>query len=92
MGYQVGNQCFTSIEAAENQYFSAVAPAVSAGGELIKPEYSGTQWILNGTVIHAQLPPCDPEQNLKDGMELGWLLFGIMAVLYGFKWIKGLMR
>lgn len=92
MGYQVGNQCFSSIAEAENQYFSSVAPAVTADGKLVQPEFSGTQWTLNGTAIHAKLPECDPEQNLQNGMEVGWLIFSIMAVLWGFKWIKGLLR
>lgn len=92
MGYQVGNQCFSTLQQAENHYFSLVAPVIRPDGTLLKPEYLGGQWNLNGQVLQANLPQCDPVQNLFDGMELGWLFFGAMAAVFTVTLIIKLLR
>lgn len=92
MGYQVGNQCFTDRQQAENHYYSLVAPVVTADGKIIQPEYTGQHWQLNGQVLQTKLPECDPAQNVRDGMELGWLFFGTMAAMYVFTIIRKQMR
>lgn len=91
MGYQVGNTCFISREAAENHYFSLVVPQIQ-DGQLYQPKKIGDTWQLNGQTIQAYLPECDPEQNFRDGAELGWVIFGIMAAMYTFTVIKGLLK
>lgn len=92
MGYQVGNQCFSDLAQAENHYFSLVAPVIKPDGTLLKPEFSGNNWSLNGQVIHANLPQCDPLQNLLDGVSLGWLFFGAMAAMFSVTLIIKLLR
>lgn len=92
MGYQVGNQCFLDKKQAENYYFSLVVPIVGADGKIHKPEYLVNQWKMNGEVLEAHLPECDPEQNLKDGLQLGWLIFGILALVWGITVIRRLLR
>lgn len=59
---------------------------------IIAPEYRNNAWYLNGQIIHANLPVCDPVQNFKDGLELGWLVFAVMASCYVFVVLKGLLR
>lgn len=81
MYYQVGNKCLEQSQ-AENVYFSLVVPQISQDGQIIKPEYNGSVWLLNGQTIKADLPQCNPAENLKLGLETGWLLFGVMAVVY----------
>ena len=91
MGYQVGNQCFESREAAENHYFSLVVPQIQ-NGQLIQPKKVGERWEMQGQVLQAQLPECDPAENFRNGTELGWLIFGVMAGMYTFHIIKGLFK
>ena len=81
MYYQVGNQCLEQSQ-AENVYFSLVVPQISQDGQIIKPEYNGSVWTLNGQILKAALPQCDPVDNLKSGLETGWILFGVMAAVY----------
>lgn len=59
---------------------------------LIAPQYTGGKWTLNGQTLTAQLPPCDPAKNMKDGAEAGWLFFGVMAACYVFVVLKRLLR
>lgn len=59
---------------------------------LIAPQYQNGKWTLNGQTIQAYLPECDIAQNLKDGLETGWLFFGAMATMYIFILVKRLMR
>ena len=92
MGYQVGNQCIADKVQAENHYFSLIVPTVGQDGRLHHPTYSNGQWKLNGQVLQISLPECDPAQNFRDGAELGWYLFGIMAAVYVFGIIKKQIR
>lgn len=91
MYYQVGNKCLEASQ-AENLYFSLVVPQVMPDGRLIKPEYNGSSWSFNGQLITSSLPSCDPTDNLKNGMESGWLLFGVAAALYVFVVLKKVFR
>ena len=88
MGYQVGLVCYTERKDAENVYFSQVSPSILPDGKLVKPEYIGNQWQLNGQILTANLPECDPAKSMKDGAELGWLVVGIMASLFVFRLIR----
>lgn len=90
MHYQVGNKCLEKAQ-AENVYFSLVVPQIQ-DGVLVKPEYSGTGWVLNGQTITASLPECSPEDNVKSGLEMGWLLFGVMASVYFVLVLKKMIR
>lgn len=92
MGYQVGNQCFASKELAENHYFSLVVPTILQDGSLAKPTYNGKNWQLNGTILKAELPECDPLQNFADGSEVGWLIFSVMAAMYSINVVKKLIK
>ncbi len=47
---------------------------------------------MQGQVLQAQLPECDPAENFRNGTELGWLIFGVMAAMYTFHIIKGLFK
>lgn len=92
MGYQVGVVCYAEMKEAENVYFSQVSPSILPNGRLIKPEYLGNQWKMNGEVLIAHLPECDPAQNMRAGMELGWLFFGVMASVFVFRIIREQLR
>ncbi|UOO78103.1 hypothetical protein LVJ85_06505 [Neisseria sp. Dent CA1/247] len=81
MYYQVGNKCLEQSQ-AENVYFSLVVPQINQNGEILKPEYDGNTWKLNGLILKASLPECNPVDNLKSGLEIGWILFGVMASVY----------
>ncbi|WP_308018554.1 hypothetical protein [Neisseria bergeri] len=91
MYYQVGNQCLEQHQ-AENVYFSLVVPKITEDGKIIKPEYNGKDWKIDGQIINADLPECDPYENLQDGMYIGWLIFGIAASVYFVIVIKRLLR
>lgn len=92
MGYQVGNQCFESRGLAENHYYSLVAPVLTPDGKLVQPEYLGNEWKLNGQVLQAKLPQCDPDENLKAGMELGWYFVAVMAAMWVFNVLRRIIR
>ena len=60
--------------------------------EIIAPEYSNGRWTMGGQPLQAKLLVCDPAQNFKDGVEAGWLFFGVMASMYVFVLLKKLLR
>lgn len=60
--------------------------------ELIRPEYIKGQWFLKGRVINVNYPSCDISQNFKNGYDLGWLVFGVIAACYVFILIKKLLK
>lgn len=64
----------------------------TAKATLIKPEYQNGKWTLQGQTITANLPTCDIAQNIRDGSELGWAVFGIMAAMYLFVILKRQLR
>ena len=94
MGYQIGNQCVDKKVEAENHYFSQVIPTITADGKLLQPTYQTTQgWFYQGKKLEISLPKCDPVQNFKDGMELGFLCMVIAIILWsGNKIIQILER
>ncbi|MRN38042.1 hypothetical protein CRG49_012850 [Neisseria sp. N95_16] len=81
MYYQVGNKCLEQSQ-AENVYFSLVVPQITQHGQILQPQYNGSVWTLNGQTLKAALPQCSPTDNLKSGLETGWILFGVMAAVY----------
>ena len=91
MYYQVGNQCLEQ-QHAENVYYGLVVPVITQDGKIIKPDYNGTAWQLNGQIIQANLPECNPADNVKNGLEIGWLVFGIMAACYFVIVVKRLLK
>ena len=91
MHYQVGNKCLNKAQ-AENIYFSSVVPQITSDGQIIKPDYNGTSWQLNGQIIHSNLPECNPADNVKNGLEIGWFVFGVMAACYFVIVIKRLLK
>lgn len=91
MYYQVGNRCLEQVQ-AENVYFSLVVPQINQNGELLKPEYTGSSWQMNGITLKAALPECSPLDNVESGLEVGWLLLGVMASVYFVSIAKGLLK
>ena len=91
MYYQVGNQCLEQ-QHAENVYYGLVVPVITQDGKIINPEYNGTAWQLNGQIIHPNLPECNPADNVKNGLEIGWFVFGVMAACYFVIVIKRLLK
>lgn len=92
MGYRVGNTCYSNYSDAQNVYFSAVVPIISNDGTFIRPVYNGSTWTLNGVVLETSFSTCDPAQNFRDGVELGWLFAGLLTLAFGFTIIKRLVR
>ncbi|QMT33763.1 hypothetical protein LNQ82_04565 [Conchiformibius steedae DSM 2580] len=100
MGYQVGNTCYATKGAAENAYFSQVAPVIQQNGRLLQLQYNGNPkhidggWTLNGRTVSASLPQCSPAENFKDGAQIGfmfllaaiglWTVFNIKTILDKF--------
>ena len=91
MGYQVGNSCHQTWEAAENAYFSAVSPVITENGvkQLI---YKDKSWYLGSQKLNAYLPQCDPAQNYLDGYEMMSALFPTAITLMVAKAIIDLMK
>lgn len=93
MGFQIANTCYPNREQAENAYFSQVVPRIGQDGELVQVQYSkGRGWTLDGQIVQAYLPECNPAENLKDGMIVGWLVFGIMAAAWSVKFVAQRIR
>ena len=84
MGYQVGNSCHQTREAAENAYFSAVSPVITENGvkQLI---YKDKSWYFGSQKLSAYLPQCDPAQNYLDGFEMMIALLPTAIVLMAAK-------
>ena len=72
MGYQVGFQCFDSLEQAQDYKYSSVAPVINQNNQLMQPVKVGQQWQLNGLQITDSFPACNPLEQFQDGVELGW--------------------
>ena len=92
MGYQVGNQCFSEQKEAENFYFSQIVPTIGPDGKLYQPTFFKSQgWIYQGQKLQIYLPECSPEQNFKDGLELGFLFLGVAIVAWCGMYLGKLM-
>ena len=61
---------------AENVYFGLVVPVLTQDGQ----------------IIQANLPECNPADNVKNGLEIGWLVFGVMAACYFVIVIKRMLK
>ena len=51
MGYQVGFQCFDTLQEAQDYKYSSVAPVINQNNQLVQPEKINGQWQLNGSQI-----------------------------------------
>ena len=84
MGYQVGFQCFDSLQQAQDYKYSSVAPVINQNNQLVQPEKINGQWQLNGSQIIDSFPTCSPLDQFQDGVESGWgfiaLTVGILCV------------
>lgn len=60
--------------------------------KMIAPEFRNGKWYLQNNVVTANLPECDPVKNFKDGQEIGWIVFGVLAAMYVFLLLKKLLR
>ena len=84
MGYQVGFQCFDTLQEAQDYKYSSVAPVINQNNQLVQPEKINGQWQLNGSQIIDSFPTCSPLQQFQDGVEIGWgfiaLTVGILCV------------
>ena len=77
MGYQVGFQCFDTLQEAQDYKYSSVAPVINQNNQLVQPEKINGQWQLNGSQIIDSFPTCSPLEQFQDGVEMGW---GLIAV------------
>ena len=77
MGYQVGFQCFDTLQEAQDYKYSSVAPVINQNNQLVQPEKLNGQWQLNGSQIVYSFPQCSPLEQFQDGVEIGW---GLIAV------------
>ena len=77
MGYQVGFQCFDTLQEAQDYKYSSVAPVINQNKQLVHPEKLNGQWQLNGSQIIDSFPTCSPLEQFQDGVEMGW---GLIAV------------
>ena len=91
MGYQVGNSCHQTREAAENAYSSAGSPVITENGvkQLI---YKDKSWYFGSQKLNAYLPQCDEAQNYLDGYEMMSALVPTAIVLMMAKAIIGLLK
>lgn len=91
MGYQVGNSCHPTREAAENAYFSAVSPVITENGvkQLV---YKDKSWYFGSQKLNAYLPQCDEAQNYLAGYEMMSALFPTAITLMVAKVIIDLLK
>ena len=84
MGYQVGFQCFDTLQEAQDYKYSSVAPVINQNNQLVQPEKINGQGQLNGSQIIDSFPTCSPLDQFQDGVEIGWgfiaLTVGILCV------------
>ena len=91
MGDQVGLVCYPDRVQAEDAYYSRVVPTVDAA-RLYQPERKADGWYYQTAKLQAALPQCSPGQSLKEGVELGFLVFGLLAVAWGIQFIRRVLR
>lgn len=92
MGYRVGGQCFATSEEASNHKMSMVAPTITADGSLKMPVYKNKQWYYGNHQIILTHPECDPNQPLKEGIQVGLIITSLFAVLFFVKIIKRIIE
>lgn len=88
MGYRVDNTCYSTKEEAQIAYFSGIKPTIGTDGKLYQIQYDGRQFYFEGQPIKPVLIQCSAYDNMKEGMVLGWSIFAIFAVVWGFKVIQ----
>lgn len=103
-GVRLGNQCYASSQQASDAYYSAVTPSITPGPTTYVAEYvkSSGAWLLRLTQVQTgggqssvttaapalALPPCDPLENFKDGMTVGWGVVAAMAVAWAVSVVR----
>ena len=70
MGYQVDNTCYDDRAAAENVYFSKVAPAIVQDGSLKQVTYDGKAWHYGSQKLVSQFLVGNPAEKYVRGYEL----------------------
>lgn len=74
MGYQVGFQCFESLQEAQDYKYSSIAPVINSNNQLMQPVKIDDVWTLNGIQIVDSFPFCSPLEQFQDGVQMGWSL------------------
>ena len=92
MGYRVKQQCFNDLEHAKAVYFSQVAPAINANGQLMQIEHIGQEYVLNGQVLQASFAACDPKEDFAMGGAIGLAFLFLMATYWGINQAKKQLR
>lgn len=92
MGYQVGGQCFGSVQEASNYKMSQVLPTITADGSLKTPTYQNNQWHYSGQQVTLTFPECDLQAQFIDGVKVGLILVVLMLIAYIFRLIIRMFR
>ena len=92
MGYRVKQQCFNDLEHAKAVYFSQIAPAINANGQLMQIEHIGQEYILNGQVLQAAFLSCDPKEDFAMGGAIGLAFLFLLATYWGINQAKKQLR
>ena len=87
-GYQIGLQCFSTLEGAMNYQMSQVVPSVTADGRLLHPIKQGSQWTFGGQVVMQTFPECDQAKDFRDGSALAGQIAILMVLAFGFRFLK----
>lgn len=90
MGVQVGNQCFSSQQAAENYLYSQVTPILTENG-VLAPVFNGNNWTYNGQIMHSALPECSATANFMEGQLIGWALVTVFVLAWKFRIIQRML-
>lgn len=87
MGYQVGGQCFATLEEASNYKMSQVLPSILSDGSLKTPVYHNNQWFFDGHKVVLTFPSCDLLDWFQDGVLVGLLLVSLLLIAWLFRQI-----
>lgn len=92
MGYQVGGQCFGTLQEASNYQMSQVLPAITADGSMKAPVFQNGQWYYNSQQVVLAFPECNLKEHFMDGVLTGLALVALMLMAFVFKQIVHLFR
>lgn len=82
----------TTSTATVGRYPPSMLNPQTSQAKLLKPEFQNGRWVFNGQTVQANLPQCDPVKNFKDGQEVGWIVFAVIAAMYVFVLVKKQLR
>lgn len=85
MGYRVGFYCFATSEAATDYKMSQVVPHIDNNGVLVFAHKHNDKWVFKGRTIELSHGHCDPNQEFKDGLEIGLMFLGSFVLVYIIK-------